>query len=79
MRNSFSALATPLMLPIALPNSTITVSQMHIPSKQTLKKTLGGIKKFSCGYSIKSDIKFNFVLGSSAYMRNISSNSFIIP
>ena len=38
-----------LMIPI--PNSAMTVSQMHIPSKTHFQKAVGGVKKFFCGHS----------------------------
>ena len=38
---------------IPKPNSAITVSQMHIPSKTHFQKAVGGVKKFFCGHSIR--------------------------
>ena len=64
---------------IPMPNSAVTVSQMHIPSKTHFQKAVGGVTKFFCGHlSRKSDTKLNFVLNSLAYMQKISSNSFNI-
>ena len=36
---------------IPMPNSVITVPQMHIPSKTHFQKAVGGVKKFFCGHS----------------------------
>ena len=63
------------LLLISMPNSAITVSQMHIPSKTHFQRAVGGVKKFFCG---QCDIKLNYVLNSSAYMQIISSDSFSI-
>ena len=60
------------LLLISMPNSAITVSQMHIPPKTHFQKAVGVVKKF---FWNKSDIKSNFVLNSSAYMQQISSVS----
>ena len=56
---------------IPVPNSAITVSQMHIPSKSPLSKGSGWGKELLL-WSFKeneSDIKLNFVLNSSAYIQ----------
>ena len=37
------------LLMITMPNSVITVSEMHIPSKTHFRKAVGGVKKFFCG------------------------------
>ena len=34
------------LLLISMPNSAITVSQIHIPSKTHFQKAVGGVKKF---------------------------------
>ena len=39
------------LLMIAMPNSAITASQIHIPSKTHFQKAVGGVKKFFCGHS----------------------------
>ena len=65
---------------ISMPNSAITVSRMHIPPKNTLSKVSGWGEEIRL-WSFKqneSDIKLNFVLNSSAYMRKISSTIFFI-
>ena len=36
---------------IPMPNSAMTVSQMHIPSKTYFRKAVGGVKKLFCGHS----------------------------
>ena len=58
------------LLLISMPNSAITVSQMHTPSK-TLSKGSGWGKEILLWSfeSNESDIKLNFVLNSSAYMQ----------
>ena len=55
---------------IPVPNSAITVSQMHIPSKPHFQNAVGRVKKFLL-WSFEqneSNINLNFVLNSSAYM-----------
>ena len=44
---------------ISMPNSAITVSQMHIPSKTHFQKAVGGVKKFFCGQSIRMKMTLN--------------------
>ena len=59
----------------SIPNSAITVSQMHKPPKSHFQMTVGGVKKLFCGRLSKmSDITLNFI----SNMQNIFSNSFII-
>ena len=65
---------------ISMPNAAIAVSQMNIPPEKTLSKGSGWRKDILL-WSFKqneSGTKLNFVLNSSAYMRNISSNIFVI-
>ena len=48
---------------ISMPNSTITVSKMHIPSKTHFQKAVDGAKKNQWSFEQnESDIKLNFVL-----------------
>ena len=64
------------LLLISMPNYAMTVSQMNIPSK-TLIGWGKEILLWSFEYN-ERDVKLNFVLNCSAYMQNISSNSFNI-
>ena len=50
------------LLLIFMPNSAITVSQMHIPSKTHFKKAVGGVKKFFCGQSSRMKVTLNQTL-----------------
>ena len=67
-----------------MPNSAIILSQMHIqnPHPTNKKKSKGsGLGKEILPWSFEqndSDIKVYFVFNRSAYMRKISSNSFIL-
>ena len=47
------------LLLISMPNSAITVSQMHIPSKTHFQKAVGGVKKFFCGQSSGMKVTLN--------------------
>ena len=58
------------MLLISMPNSAITVSQMHIPPKTHFQKAVGGVSKFVCGQS-------SFVLNSSAYMNWVKKHFYL--
>ena len=42
-----------------MPNSAITVSQMHIPAKTHFQKAVGGVKKFFCGHSSRMKVTPN--------------------
>ena len=44
------------LLLISMPNSAITVSQMHLPSKTHFQKAVGGVKKFFCGHSSRMKV-----------------------
>ena len=45
-----------------MPNSAITMSQMHIPSKAHFQKAVGGVKKFFCGQSSRMNDTLNLTL-----------------
>ena len=47
------------LLLISMPNSAITVSQMHIPSKTHFQKAVGGVEKFLCGHSSRMKVTSN--------------------
>ena len=47
------------LLLISMPNSAITVSQIHIPSKTHFKKAVDGVKKFFCGQSSRIKVTLN--------------------
>ena len=47
------------LLMISMPNSAITVSQMHLPSKTHFHKAVGGVKKFFCGHSSRMKVTSN--------------------
>ena len=70
------------ILLISTPTSYINVSQIYpLPPTTNVQKAMGGFKKLLWSFEHnESDIKFNVIifLNSSAYMRNISSNSFIL-
>ena len=42
-----------------MPNSAITVSQMHKPLKTHFQKEVGGVKKFFCGQSSRMKVILN--------------------
>ena len=44
---------------IPVPNSAITVSQMHIPSKTHFQKAVGGVRKFFFGNSSRMKVTSN--------------------
>ena len=46
-----------IMIPV--PNSALTVSQMHIPSKPHFQKAVGRVKKFFCGHSSRMKVTSN--------------------
>ena len=50
------------LLLISMPNSAITVSQMHIPSKTHFQKAVGGVKKLFCGQSTRMKVALNLTL-----------------
>ena len=50
------------LLLISMPNSTITVSQMHIPTKTHFQKAVGGVKKLICGHSSRMKVTLNLTL-----------------
>ena len=59
-----------LMLLISMPDSDINVSQMHIPPKSHFQKAVGMVKIIMWSFEQnENDIKLNFVLNISAYMR----------
>ena len=43
----FMPISQESLVMISMPNSAITVSQMHIPSKTHFQKAVGGVKKNS--------------------------------
>ena len=45
-----------------MPKSTITVSQMHIPSKIHFQEAVGGVKKLFCGLSSRMKVISNLTL-----------------
>ena len=47
------------LLMIPMPNSAITVSQMHLHSKTHFQKAVGGVKKFFCGHSSRMKVTPN--------------------
>ena len=47
------------LLLIPMPNSAITVSQVHIPSKTHFQKAVGGVKKFFYGQSSRMKMTLN--------------------
>ena len=47
------------LLLISMPNSAITVSKMHIPSKTHFKNAVGGVKKFFYGQSSRMKVTLN--------------------
>ena len=47
------------LLLISISNSTITVSQMHIPSKTHFQKVVGGVKKVFSGESSGMKVALN--------------------
>ena len=53
---------------IPMPNSAITVSQMHIPSKTHSQKAVGGVKKFFCGRSSRMKVIPNETLFSTVQL-----------
>ena len=55
----FMPISQESLLLISTPNSAITVSQMHIPSKTHFQKTVGGVKKFFCGQSSRMKVTLN--------------------
>ena len=61
---------------IPMPNSTITASQYTYPQNTLSKRSRWGKEIHLWLFEQnESDIKFNFVFNSSAYMRKISSKS----
>ena len=50
------------LLMIPMPNSAITASQMHIPSKTHFQKAVGEVKKFFCGHSSRMKVTPNLTL-----------------
>ena len=47
------------LLLISMPNSAITVSQIHIPPKTHFEKAVGGVKKFLCGHLSRMKVTSN--------------------
>ena len=47
---------------ITMPISTITVSQMRIPSKSHFQKAVGGVKKLFCGHFSRMKVTSNQTL-----------------
>ena len=69
------------MLLISMPNSAIKcVPNAHTPKNKLLKGSGWGKENFLLRLfdQNESDIRLDLVMNSSAYMRNISLNSFII-
>ena len=48
-----------LLLLISMPNSAVTVSQMHIPPKTHFQKAVGGVNEFLCGHSRRMKVTSN--------------------
>ena len=69
---------------MCMPNSAITVSQMHLPpplppTHTNLPKGNGWDKEIVWSFEMnENDINLNYVLNISAYMQNISSSIFFI-
>ena len=47
---------------ILMPNSAITVSQMHIPSKTHFQNAVGGVEIFFCEHSSRMKVTSNETL-----------------
>ena len=58
----FMPISQESLLLIFMPNSAITVSQMHIPSKTHLQEAVGGVQTFFCGHSSRMKVTSNIKL-----------------
>ena len=55
----FMPISQESLLLISMPNSAITVPQMHIPSKTHFQKAVGVVKKFFCDQSSRMKVTLN--------------------
>ena len=60
------------LLLIFMPNSAITVSQMHIPPKTHFQKAVGGVKKFFCGHLSRMKVNQTIQLTFKRFLQTVS-------